>query len=85
MFKGFKELHSYYTGESFNTYISDDNLLMIQKPSFNKEFDWELLPNTNEAKTINHFYTIFDKKPMGDVLKIRDSVDLFYNKFQNNG
>lgn len=82
MFKNFKELHSYYTGKSFNTYISNDNILRIQKPVFNKEFEWEMLPNTNDAFILNQFYNIFEKNPIGDTDKINSSIDIFYNKFR---
>ena len=82
MFKNFKELYSYYTGKSFNTYISNDNILRIQKPVFNKEFEWEMLPNTNDAFILNQFYNIFERNPIGDVSKMKDSIDIFYDKFK---
>ena len=60
MKEDFKELLSYYTEESFNTFINKERNLLLHQPSYLiKENKWEIIPNTSEAFILNNFYKKF--------------------------
>ena len=56
----FKPLYSYYIGEFLYTYLDIQRGLMLDQPSYLiKDNKWRIVPNTNDSKIINSFYSQF--------------------------
>jgi len=56
----FKPLYSSITKEFLNTYIDLERNLMLHQPSYLlKENKWQIVPNINESKDLNYFYSFY--------------------------
>lgn len=77
------EIHDYFTGKSFDTFITKDKLLIIMHPiEIKKHHLWIMHPNTNIGNDLNYFYSVFPSgDPEGDWEYIQQSLIKYYEKY----
>ena len=81
----FKPMHSYFTGESFNTYIDVDRNLVLHQPSYLlKEDKWQIKPNTNEGEYLNDFYSFYPNGVEGTKEQCLEIIKDYKTKKERN-